>query len=226
MLARLCPSIHQPAGRWIALQLPCKLGTRLQSGRSAPGPVAICADHHRRGRRVGLGQEDRRKAARAEHCHGAGLDQHGPRGGRMRFSVMLERTVHELQGVPCITFEDAPAAKKEIACPRSFWRAITAATVDRGSVKVRHARTREATAPRQPDGPGADLRAYQPAQAWAAVQPRGFAALAPSHLRQRGPGKRCHYGHARYLQARLQDAQSGRHAHGPPAGQRASVGLG
>jgi len=43
---------------------------------------------------------------------------------RMRFSVVLERTVRELQGMPCIAFEDAPPAKKEIACTRSFGRAV------------------------------------------------------------------------------------------------------
>jgi DNA polymerase V len=44
---------------------------------------------------------------------------------RMKFSVVLERTVRELQGMACMALEDAPAAKKEIACTRSFGRAIT-----------------------------------------------------------------------------------------------------
>lgn len=39
---------------------------------------------------------------------------------RRRWSVVLERTVRELQGQSCIAFEDAPPAKKEIACTRSF----------------------------------------------------------------------------------------------------------
>lgn len=39
---------------------------------------------------------------------------------RARFSVMVERTVRELQGVPCIAFEDEPAPRKQIACARSF----------------------------------------------------------------------------------------------------------
>jgi DNA polymerase V len=39
---------------------------------------------------------------------------------RRRFSVVLERTVRELQGTPCIGLEDMPAPKKEIACTRSF----------------------------------------------------------------------------------------------------------
>jgi DNA polymerase V len=44
---------------------------------------------------------------------------------RRRWSVVLERTVRELQGQPCIDLEDAPPAKKEIACTRSFGHAVT-----------------------------------------------------------------------------------------------------
>ncbi|MFC7462068.1 Y-family DNA polymerase [Hydrogenophaga defluvii] len=39
---------------------------------------------------------------------------------RRRWSVVLERTVLELQGTPCIALEDAPGAKKQIAVTRSF----------------------------------------------------------------------------------------------------------
>jgi DNA polymerase V len=44
---------------------------------------------------------------------------------RSKWSVVLERTVRELQGTPCIDLEHTPAAKKEIACTRSFGRPIT-----------------------------------------------------------------------------------------------------
>ena len=44
---------------------------------------------------------------------------------RRRWSVMLERTVRELQGQPCICLEDQPAPKKEIAFTRSFGSAVT-----------------------------------------------------------------------------------------------------
>ena len=43
-----------------------------------------------------------------------------PAAVRQRWSVVLERTVRELQGVPCIAMDDEPPAKKEIACTRSF----------------------------------------------------------------------------------------------------------
>ena len=44
---------------------------------------------------------------------------------RRRWSVVLERTVRELQGMPCIELELAPARKQEIACTRSFGQPIT-----------------------------------------------------------------------------------------------------
>lgn len=44
---------------------------------------------------------------------------------KRRWSVMLERTVRELQGMPCIDLDHAPAPKHEIACTRSFGRPIT-----------------------------------------------------------------------------------------------------
>ena len=39
---------------------------------------------------------------------------------RRGWSVVLERTVRELQGTQCIGLDDAPEPKKEIACTRSF----------------------------------------------------------------------------------------------------------
>lgn len=44
---------------------------------------------------------------------------------RRRWSVVLERTVRELQGMQCIELDDAPAPKKQIACTRSFGQAVT-----------------------------------------------------------------------------------------------------
>jgi DNA polymerase V len=41
-----------------------------------------------------------------------------------RWSVVLERTVRELQGMPCIDLDHTPAPKQEIACTRSFGRPI------------------------------------------------------------------------------------------------------
>ena len=47
-----------------------------------------------------------------------------PASVRRRWSVVLERTVRELQGMPCIDLEDAPAPKREIAVTRSFGRPV------------------------------------------------------------------------------------------------------
>ena len=45
---------------------------------------------------------------------------------RRRWSVVLERTVRELQGMPCIELDHAPPPKQEIAYTRSFGRPVTA----------------------------------------------------------------------------------------------------
>ena len=42
-----------------------------------------------------------------------------------RWSVVLERTVRELQGTPCIDLEHEPPAKQQIACTRSFGHPVT-----------------------------------------------------------------------------------------------------
>ncbi|WP_057093036.1 Y-family DNA polymerase [Comamonas thiooxydans] len=52
----------------------------------------------------------------------ARMPAHAARDG---WSVVLERTVRELQSVSCITLELAPTAKKQIACTRSFGHPIT-----------------------------------------------------------------------------------------------------
>lgn len=44
---------------------------------------------------------------------------------RKRWSVVLERTVRELQGQPCIGLDDVAPDKQQIACTRSFGRRIT-----------------------------------------------------------------------------------------------------
>jgi DNA polymerase V len=49
-----------------------------------------------------------------------------PATARAMSSVMLEKTVRELQGTPCFVFEDEPVPKQQIACTRSFGQPVTA----------------------------------------------------------------------------------------------------
>jgi len=56
------------------------------------------------------------------------LAQASPAFIRRHFSVVLERTVRELNGDACIPLEDMPAAKQQIVCSRSFGERITAKT--------------------------------------------------------------------------------------------------
>lgn len=47
---------------------------------------------------------------------------------RKNFSVVLERTVRELNGEPCIPLEEMPPSKQQIVCSRSFGERITMKT--------------------------------------------------------------------------------------------------
>lgn len=53
------------------------------------------------------------------------LAQANPSFIRRNFSVVLERTVRELNGESCICLEEAPPPKQQIVCSRSFGERIT-----------------------------------------------------------------------------------------------------
>lgn len=78
------------------------------------------------------------------------LAQMNPSLARQRWSVVLEKTIRELQGTPCFTFEDQPPPKQQIACTRSFGHPVT------GLVELQEAITafacRAAEKLRQQDG--------------------------------------------------------------------------
>ena len=66
-----------------------------------------------------------------------------PRFLRERFSVVLERTVHELRGTPCIAFEDVAPNRKSIVASRSFGRPVQLATEMAEAVATYTARAAE-----------------------------------------------------------------------------------
>lgn len=53
------------------------------------------------------------------------LAQQNPKNMRKQFSVVLERTIRELNGESCLELEDAPQPKQQIICSRSFGKKIT-----------------------------------------------------------------------------------------------------
>lgn len=56
------------------------------------------------------------------------LQRMNPAAAKAGWSVVLEKTVRELHGIPCIAFEDEPPAKQQIACTRSFGHPVTELT--------------------------------------------------------------------------------------------------
>jgi DNA polymerase V len=73
----------------------------------------------------GVGRRISQQLVDAGITNVAQLIELDPATVRRRWSVVLERTVRELQGTSCIGLEDIPPPKKEIACTRSFGRAIS-----------------------------------------------------------------------------------------------------
>ena len=53
------------------------------------------------------------------------LQRSDPATLRRRWSLALEKTVHELNGTVCYELEQEPAPKQQIACTRSFGQAVT-----------------------------------------------------------------------------------------------------
>jgi len=53
------------------------------------------------------------------------LQRMDPAAAKSGWSVVLEKTVRELNGVPCIAFDEAPRDKQQIASTRSFGHAVT-----------------------------------------------------------------------------------------------------
>jgi|SRR5690554_1244916 len=56
------------------------------------------------------------------------LAQQNPKSMRKQFSVVLERTIRELNGESCLELETVPQPKQQILCSRSFGKRVTQLT--------------------------------------------------------------------------------------------------
>lgn len=72
----------------------------------------------------GCGRRISKKLEQMGICTALDLSRANTQFIRKHFSVVLERTVRELRGEPCISLEDAPAPKQQIVCSRSFGERI------------------------------------------------------------------------------------------------------
>jgi DNA polymerase V len=96
----------------------CNLGTMSASERDELLKATDVGDVWGVGRRIGAQLVD------AGVTNALELSKLDPAAVKARWSVVLERTVRELNGVPCFDFEDGPADKKQIACTRSFGQPV------------------------------------------------------------------------------------------------------
>ena len=139
----------------------------------------------------------------APQLHEAGirtvLDLIAPTPPRLRrqFSVVMQKTVLELQGTPCLEVDDDPPAQQQIMCSRSFGNPVTelADLIEVGE-RVRQPRGRRLRAQQQRVQRRACLHHHQ------SLQKAGPAALADCHPAL-APSQR---GHARAGECRGQGA--------------------
>ena len=100
---------------------------------------------------------------------------------RQRFSVVMERTVMELQGVPCIAMEHQPPAKQQIIASRSFGRPVTC--LDELSQAVTSYTTRAAEKLRRQQSVAAILQVFiqtNPFKPEEPQQSQGFSVALPA----------------------------------------------
>lgn len=89
-------------------------------GRLSPEALHVLLDATPVGEVWGVGRRMEEQLREASITTAGDLARLDPVIARTRWSVVLERTVRELQAEPCIALEDAPVAKQQIACTRSF----------------------------------------------------------------------------------------------------------
>ena len=99
------------------------------------GVLALTVDNPRRTEKLlslqpageiwGVGNRIAKKLATMGITTALQLAQANPTFIRRNFNVVLERTVRELNGEPCISLEEAPPPKQQIVCSRSFGERIT-----------------------------------------------------------------------------------------------------
>ena len=73
----------------------------------------------------GVGRRISKKLATMGIKNALQLAQANPTFIRKNFTVVLERTVRELNGESCISLEEAPPPKQQIVCSRSFGERVT-----------------------------------------------------------------------------------------------------
>ncbi|ECQ9987292.1 Y-family DNA polymerase [Salmonella enterica] len=73
----------------------------------------------------GVGRRISRKLSTMGITTALQLARANPAFIRKNFNVVLERTVRELNGVSCISLEEAPSQKQQIICSRSFGERVT-----------------------------------------------------------------------------------------------------
>jgi DNA polymerase V len=118
-LAKLANHIAKTAERKPGLY-PARLAQVCNLSALSPGELAAVLEATEVGEVWGVGRRISKQLTDGGIKTVQDLVRMDPATIRRGWSVVLERTVRELQGMPCIGLDDSPEPKKEIACTRSF----------------------------------------------------------------------------------------------------------
>lgn len=142
-LLTLGREIKATIGKWVGVPVSCgiaqtktlaKLASRASKKYPATGGVVDLTDPVRQRKLMaltevgdvwGVGRKISARLNAAGVYTALDLANCNPRVIRDQYSVVLERTVHELNRVPCIEFEEVAPTKKQLICSRSFGNRIT-----------------------------------------------------------------------------------------------------
>ncbi|MFC6673249.1 translesion error-prone DNA polymerase V subunit UmuC [Marinobacterium aestuariivivens] len=128
-----CTGIHVCVGIAPTKTL-AKLANHAAKRYPKTGGVVDLTDHERQRRLLAITPVDevwgvgRRLAPRLNAVGirtALDLADANPKGLRQQFSVVLERTIRELNGISCLELDAVPASKQQIVCSRSFGERVT-----------------------------------------------------------------------------------------------------
>ena len=123
-LAKLANHVAKAADRTPGQPYDAKLAQVCDLGTLPPGERAAVLAATAAGDVWGIGPKTSAKLAEAGVHTVLDLVQADAAMLGRRFNVVVERTVRELQGTPCLAIDDAPEGNQQLMCSRSFGQPV------------------------------------------------------------------------------------------------------
>jgi DNA polymerase V len=124
-LAKLANHVAKMADRKPG-SYPAELAQVCDFSGLAPAALAAVMRSTEVGAVWGIGRKSTQRLNEAGIHSVADLLQADVTSLRRQFNVLMEKTLRELRGTPCLGVDDSPAANQQLMCSRSFGSAVTA----------------------------------------------------------------------------------------------------